>query len=116
MSASVGLGMALRNADGRHDLAGLAVAALRQSSAIQACCTGWLPSGDSLDRSGSCPCRVADRQRTGPHRLVVDMHGAGAALCDAAAIFRAGQTDLVAQDQSSGVSGSMSTHVERRSR
>ena len=43
------------------------------------------------------PVDVADRDRAGAHRLAVDMHGAGAALRDAAAEFGAGQSELVAQ-------------------
>ena len=43
------------------------------------------------------PLSGADRHRAGAHRLAVDMHRAGAALRDAAAEFRAGQADHVAQ-------------------
>src|SRR6266508_1058854 len=39
---------------------------------------------------------VCDADGTGALHLVVDMHGAGAALRDAAAIFRASEADLLA--------------------
>ena len=47
--------------------------------------TGLLPSG-------------ADRIQAGPHRLPVDMHGAGAALRDAAAELGAGHAQNIPDD------------------
>ena len=41
---------------------------------------------------------VADADRAGALHLAVDVHGAGAALRDAAAVFGAGQADLLADD------------------
>ena len=96
MSSSVGLRI-LREQRGRgHDLAGLAVAALRHVERGHAFCTG-------------CE-RVADRPSivtilsvglTAPtgssttHHLPVDVHRARAALRDAAAVLGAGQADLL---------------------
>ena len=51
------------------------------------------------------PPTVLDRHRAGARRDAVDMHGAGAALGDAAAVFGAGQADVLAHTHSSGVSG-----------
>ena len=42
------------------------------------------------------PPTALDRHRAGAHRDAVDMHGAGAALRDAAAVLGAGQADLLA--------------------
>ena len=39
---------------------------------------------------------VADADDAGALHFVVDVHGAGAALRDAAAVFRAGEADLLA--------------------
>jgi hypothetical protein len=41
---------------------------------------------------------VADLDAAGAHGFAVHMHGAGAALRDAAAEFGAGQSDLIAND------------------
>ena len=43
------------------------------------------------------PATAADRRDAGAHRLAVDMHGAGAALAEAAAETRAVQAEIVAQ-------------------
>ena len=47
MSWSVGVGKVLEQGRGLHDLAGLAVAALRNLKLIQAFCSGCCPSGSS---------------------------------------------------------------------
>src|SRR6267142_1654743 len=39
-----------------------------------------------------------ERDRAGALHLAIDMDGAGAALRDAAAVFRAGETDMLADD------------------
>src|SRR5499427_9548704 len=41
---------------------------------------------------------VSDADRAGTLHLVIDVHGAGAALGDPAAVFRAGEADLLADD------------------
>src|SRR4029079_15791608 len=41
---------------------------------------------------------AADRDRARAHHFAVDVHRAGAALRDAAAVFRAGQADVLADD------------------
>ena len=45
---------------------------------------------------------TAHRHLAGTRRLAVDVHGAGAALGDAAAIFRAGQAEPFAQHPEQG--------------
>ena len=84
----------------RHDLAGLAIAALDHFHVEP----GLLHPGavgrfaDGLDR-GDCPLADrADRQEAGTHRLALEMDRAGAALGDAAAELGAGQAQDIAQD------------------
>src|SRR5260221_795900 len=99
----VGVGRArvlLEQRTGRHDLARLAVAALRHVERRP----GLLHrmgarSGkpfDSDDAVGGLD--RADGDGAGAPHLAVDVHGAGAALRDTAAVLRAGQTDLLADD------------------
>ena len=52
---------------------------------------------------------VADADRAGALHLVIDVHGAGAALRDAASIFRAGEADLLADDPKERGSASTAT-------
>ena len=87
----------------RHDLAGLAVAALRNLMFDPRRLHGVhrLRRPQPLDR-GDVAADIADLQRAGPHRLAIDMHGAGATHRDPAAIFRAGDAKLVAQDPKQG--------------
>src|SRR5688572_2820815 len=82
-----------------HDLAGLAVAALDDVDLGPGLLHGMRAVGRKpLDRRD----RMAGDGARGCHacasRLAVDVHGAGAALCDAAAVLRAGEAHQVAQD------------------
>ena len=81
-----------------HDLAGLAVAALRhvdrEPSLLHRVRAVGREALDGDDRVGRL--HVADADRARALHLAVDVHGAGAALRDAAAVFRAGETDLLA--------------------
>src|SRR5205085_2079530 len=52
---------------------------------------------EALDGDDLRPFDATDRHRAGAHGLSVDVHGAGAALGDAAAEFRACQSDLLPQ-------------------
>src|SRR5882724_7262530 len=95
-----GIGVFLQQRRGRHDLSGLAVAALghveRRPGFLHRIGAGRGNSFDSDDPVGGLD--RADRDGTGAPHLAVDMHRAGAALRNAAAVFRAGQTDLLADD------------------
>ncbi len=80
-------------------MAGLAVAALRHvagRSRPSAPCAARrsaarpFDGGDLLVPTASLTVNAA-----GAHRDAVDMHGAGAALCNAAAVFGAGQSDIL---------------------
>src|SRR5258708_2697622 len=95
-----GIGLFLEQSRRRHDLARLAIAALRDifgdpgglhrmKLTVSGCET--LASGDVL---AGYACHG---DRAGAHRNAVDVNRAGAALRDAATEFRAGQSDLVAQ-------------------
>jgi len=90
----------------RHDLAGLAIAALDhfqiQPSFLNPRADGR--RADAFDRGNSAIADRADWQQTRAHRLAVEMHSAGAALRDAATKFGAGHAEHVAHTQSSGMS------------
>src|SRR5258706_15987198 len=92
------MGIALEQRRRRHDLTGLAIAALRHLLFDPGHDNGMvLVSGDAFD-GGDVPSRQsARRKRAGPHGLAVDMHGAGAAKTRAAAEFGAGQAKRIAQ-------------------
>src|SRR5262245_41500045 len=92
-----GLGLVLQERCHRHDHAGLAVAALGHVvidpgllHLVQRAARGEPLDGGNLLALGG-----ADWQRAGAHRRAVDVHGAGAALGDAAAIFGSSQTDIL---------------------
>src|SRR6266850_2701968 len=83
----------------RHDLAGLAVTALRDLFAQPRLLHRMLAVGrEPLDSGDLLPCDGSDRHRAGANGLAVHMHGASAALGDAAAEFRSGQSELLPQD------------------
>src|ERR1700750_668738 len=88
----------------RHDLPRLAVAALNHSEIEP----GLLHLGarrggaDALDRGDGAVANRFNRQKTRAHRSAVDMHGAGATLGDATAIFSARHTKHIAQHQAAG--------------
>src|SRR5271163_1868525 len=81
----------------RHDLAGLAIAALDHFEIKP----GLLHLGagcrraDGLDGGDRAVLQRPDRQYAGAYRLAVDMHGAGATLRDATAEFCPGQAENV---------------------
>src|SRR5215211_411090 len=99
----VGIGrlrLLLQQRRGRHDLPGLAVAALRHVNRGP----GLLhrvrrASGQALD-GDDLVARLhgAERERAGALHLAIDVHRARAALRDAAAVFGAGEADLFADD------------------
>src|SRR5258706_2301114 len=88
---------------GRHELAGLAIAALRD---IQHC-PGFLQRLDFLvrqafDRRHLAAFELADRRDAGTPRQSVEVHRTGAALGDAATVFRAGEFQFVTQHPEQG--------------
>src|SRR5579883_179890 len=95
----VGRGRRLRQQRRRlHDLAGLAVAALRDADVAPGHLHGMLALGvEPLDGDDRFVGDVRHRDAAGADRLAVDMNRAGAAQRDAAAELRSGQAELVAQ-------------------
>src|SRR5262245_18845056 len=83
---------------GGHDLAGLAVAALRHvlfdPGALDRVQAG---RPEPFDSGNATPRRAGDRQRAGTHRLAVDVHRARAAQSRAAAELGAGEPRVLAQ-------------------
>src|SRR5256886_11152231 len=87
-----GLRFFLKKRCNRHDHAALAIAALRHivgHPGLLHLVQGAV-AGESFDRSDLLADGFADRDAAGAHRDSVDMHGAGAALCNAASVFSAG--------------------------
>src|SRR5450631_4380471 len=80
----------------RHDHAALAIAALRHVVGdpgllhlVQGAVRRQAFNGGDLLAGG-----FADQYAAGAHRHAIDMDGAGAALCNAATVFGAGQADI----------------------
>src|ERR1700722_16998751 len=93
-----GPGRLVQRRDRRQNLARLAIAALRhilrhprRLHRMRVALRGQAFDGGDGSFDGG------HRRYARPYRLVVDQHGAGAALRDTAAIFGPGQPDLVAQ-------------------
>src|SRR6266851_1909846 len=90
----------LEQRGGRHDLTGLAIAALRDVDGGPSFLHGmrrvWGEALDGDDAVGGL--HVSDPDRAGALHLVIDVNRAGAALCDSTAIFGAGEADLLADD------------------
>src|SRR5882762_10303408 len=95
--ARVGLGGEQRRCG--HDLAGLAVAALRHLQ-LDPGLLDLLASGggtNGLDRSDALAGRGRDRRDARAHRLAVEVDRARAAQSEAATEFRAGHSEHIAQ-------------------
>src|SRR5712691_3316295 len=92
---------------GAHELARLAVAALRHALGEPRALQRVHSIGrEALDRRDRFALHARDRHQAGEHALAVDMHHAGAALARAAAEFGAGEFEFFAQHpQQSGVFG-----------
>jgi hypothetical protein len=92
------LGIGLEKRGHGHDLAGLAIAALRhvvlEPGALHR--MGRI-RGQALDGGDRDAVDGADRHRARPHGLAIDVHGASAALGDAATVFCPSKTDFVPQ-------------------
>ena len=99
MSSSVGLRHQLQECCRRHDLPGLAVAALRHvERRPRRLHRLGLRAVDAFYRHHVRALDHRDRRHARPPRHPVEMHGAGAALRDAAAVLGAGQPGVVADD------------------
>src|SRR6516225_3696113 len=92
------IGLALEEGSDRHDHAALTIAALRHVVIdpgllhLVECAFG----GEALDGDNLLAGGVARGNAAGAHRNAVQMHGAGAAQRDAAAIFRTREAHVLA--------------------
>src|SRR6516165_11240421 len=97
----VGIGrrrMVLEERHHRHDLPGLAIAALRHVLGDPRLLHRMLAIGrQPLDGSDASAVDARDRHRAGPYGLPVDVDRADAALRDAAAVLRSGEAYNIAQ-------------------
>src|ERR1700746_2899752 len=92
------LGEGLQECGHGHDLPGLAVAALRNACFDPGALYRMaVVRGETFDGDHLRAIESTDWYRTGPHGGAIDLHRAGAALCDAATEFCARQADNVAQ-------------------
>jgi hypothetical protein len=95
----VGVGGGREQGGRRHDLSGLAIAALDHFQIEP----GLLHlradrrSANALDGGDGAVAHRADRQHAGAHRLAVDMHGTRSALGNAAAELGSGHAEHVTQ-------------------
>src|SRR6516164_1864153 len=96
-----GFGRVLRRGQqrrGLHDLAGLAIAALRDIQGAPRLLHRMITVAvEPLDRYHHTAIDITDSGGAGTGGLAVDMHRAGAAQRDAAAVFRSGELQLIAQ-------------------
>jgi deoxyhypusine synthase len=112
MSASVGFGRCGQQRGGRHDLPGLAVAALGHVQLLPGLLQRVGAVGrQPFDRDDGGARRVGHRCLAGAHRAASQMDGAGAARAGPAPVFRAGRFNTSRSTQSSGMSPGTSTVV-----
>src|SRR5262245_10728348 len=81
-----------------HDHTALAVTALRDVE-VEPCLLHGMQFAilrQAFDGGDLLAGRFAGRKRARPHRCAIEVDGAGAALCDAATVFGAGQPDVFA--------------------
>src|SRR5580700_8667497 len=94
-----------------HDLPGLAVAALRYFDLYPRALQGMIPLRREPFDGGDLFSRGARYgSAAGARRPAIEVHGAGAALRYSAAILRAGQAQMLAQDPEQG-SGRFHIHL-----
>src|SRR6185369_3933596 len=90
----------LQQRSGSHDLSRLAIAALgyveRRPGVLHRMRAGGRQALDGDDPVGCL--HASNRDDAGAHDLAVEVHGAGAALGDAATVLRAREADLLAND------------------
>src|SRR5262249_17353853 len=97
--AAAGAAVLLEERRGAHDLARLAVAALRHLLRHPRLLQWVLRVGrEPFDGRDGLPCHVLDLEQAGESGLAVDMDRARAALADAAAVLGAGHAEVLAQD------------------
>src|SRR5262249_10138362 len=88
----------LEKGHGRHDLSGLAVAALRHLLRQPGLLNRMLAVGrEALNRRDLGAVNAANRHRAGAHGFSIDVHRTGAARRDTASEFRSREPDLLAQ-------------------
>ena len=111
-----GLGMGLQQRHGLKNHARRAVAALHGALVEERLLHGvQLPArGEAFDGDDLAALRRAHRRHAGEDRLVVEKHGAGAALAFAAAVFRSRQPQVFAQHFEQGPLG-LRVYAARRS-
>src|SRR5580704_12293969 len=84
---------------GLHDLPGLAIAALRHLQIEPGLLQRMVAVGrQALDGGDVLARHHGDRRLARAHRLAVEMHRAGAAHAGAAAVFRAGELEVLAHN------------------
>src|SRR5436190_19716000 len=102
ISVDIGVGwlrMVFQECNGRHDLSGLAVTALRDILGKPGLLHGVLRiRRQAFDGCDALVGNVPDLNATGADGLAVYMNGAGTALRNAAAEFRTGHSEFVADD------------------
>src|SRR5262245_49620890 len=99
-------GVLRQQGGGLHDLAGLAVPALRDLQFDPGSLDRMRVARiEALDGGDGGVADVAERDRTGPHCLSVDVDGAGPALGDAAAELGSGEPQLLADHPEQGCVG-----------
>jgi hypothetical protein len=97
------VGIAFEQRGGAHDLARLAVAALGHVGFVPGQLDGVVAFfRKALDGGDLCGTDCRDGQAAGTHGVAVYVDGAGTAGRDAAAVLRADQTEVVAQDPQQG--------------
>src|SRR5260370_5948072 len=86
--------------DGRHDHAGLAITALRDSSVQPSLLNGMQRAvpRKTLDRSDRSTFGLANRQDAARRCCAIEMHRTNSASADAAAIFCSGEPQLLPQN------------------
>src|SRR4029077_14550051 len=93
-----GLGRLFEQCCGLHDLAWLAITALRHVQRtpgnLQLVIAGWI---ETLDRGDLLAIGIREGSLAGAHRLAVQMDGARPTGCDSAAELRTGETEFIAQ-------------------
>lgn len=93
------LGVPGEQSSGRHDLAGLAVTALGHVHFEPGLLQGSGVVGrEAFERGDAVVGRGGERSEAGARGFAVEVNGAGAALADAAAIFRGVKVEHVADD------------------
>ena len=97
ISASVGWGVCCQQRGGRHDLARLAIAALRHIDRLPRHLHRMQPSGESPSMVVIGLPPRAHARHAGANRLAVQMHRARAAQAHAASVLGAGVVEYVPQ-------------------